>query len=328
MPTPYLLTGAGFTHNFGAPLSSQMWGFILNHVDGRVFPTLKNRMLGNFDFEDLYQKVMRESADVNEQAALTKAVTEAYGVLDEIVTDFNFVAGARRPINIYNVQHFISGFSTNDANPNFFFTLNQDLFIERHYYGNPDLMIPGVDHPPNCFTSNFRQPLGSSIGCRLPSEEQLSIRKKQIRDGFYYVKLHGSCNWVDASGSNKLVLGQGKADIVAQEPVLHWYFQLFQKALFSGDSRLMVVGYSFRDAHVNAIIAEAVKTYGLEVFLLTPNDPVAVRDALLHSQDGADIWGGITGYFQTTFGDLFPADETETPEWRAMQGRFFGRRIH
>jgi len=56
-----LLTGAGFTHNFGGFLANDMWAEIhnnfLRHYSGpdnsRVIKEIKN----NFNYEDLYQSI-------------------------------------------------------------------------------------------------------------------------------------------------------------------------------------------------------------------------------------------------------------------------------
>ena len=53
-----LLTGAGFTHNFGAPLASELWAAILNHEAVQNTPRVREAMLSDFDFESFYHRVI------------------------------------------------------------------------------------------------------------------------------------------------------------------------------------------------------------------------------------------------------------------------------
>ena len=324
----YFLTGAGFTHNFGAPLANQMWALILSYVDGTQTPELRQQLLDNFDFEDVYQQVMERDGDGAQRDALGAAVEQAYRVVDEIVTDFKFVNGSRYPVNIYKVQKLIGAFANNGGEPGYYFTLNQDLFVERQHYNDPRPSIPGIQPRSEWFTTNFRQPLSPPLFCKLPSAAELERYKREpMRDRFCYIKLHGSCNWRDAAGSNRMVLGRGKSQYIEREPLLAWYLDIFKTALGAGDARLLVAGYGFGDPHINAIIADAVSSANLRVFVLSPEQPSVFSEKLLRLERGREIWSGLGGYFQTTLAELFPANQDETPEWLVIQDRFFNRRI-
>lgn len=54
-------------------------------------------------------------------------------------------------------------------------------------------------------------------------------------------------------------------------PVLAWYQQEFHAYLRRGDSRLMVIGYGFRDDHINAAIIDAVTDHNLKLFIVSPD---------------------------------------------------------
>jgi hypothetical protein len=323
----YLLTGAGFTRNFGAPLADQMWALILSHVDSKGAPGLRARLLREFDFEDVFHQVM-VGATLEEQAALDSAVREAYQVVDDIVVSFTWVQGARYRVCLPMVQKLIGAFAGNGREPGFFFTLNQDLFVERHYYSGPMPSMPGVPDQAKWFSSNLRQPLGPALECRLPSEQQLqSAAALGIRDGFYYIKLHGSCNWRSAKGQGRMVLGRGKSQQIEQEPLLSRYFELFRNALGSADSRLLVIGYGFGDPHINAVISDAVSANGLELFVLSPQQPAQFKEDLESRERGPEIWRGIAAYFQIDLAELFPINQEVTAEWRYIQRRFFEQQI-
>lgn len=140
-----LLTGAGFTKNFGGPLARDLWGLIFNNPILDQAPNVRAALLKNFDFESVYSAIMsgarppfetgdREVGWDDQRNALGKAVNDAYEYIDMKVRDFSFRTDARYPVNIYKVQELISSFAGDPKKPGFFFTLNQDLFVERHYY--------------------------------------------------------------------------------------------------------------------------------------------------------------------------------------------------
>jgi SIR2-like domain len=86
-----------------------------------------------------------------------------------------------------------------------------------------------------------------------------------------YIKLHGSCNWNDGpSGGRILIMGGQKAVSIGQFPILTWYHQQFRNMLMRPGARLMVIGYSFSDAHINDAIMDAIKRGDLKLFLVDP----------------------------------------------------------
>ena len=141
-----LLTGAGFTKPFGGYLAKQMWAEILNQSEIRRHPQLRKMLLNNLDFESVYDEIQESNVDQEQKGALTDAVSRAYEQMDAILS--------RPDRRIAELAHgvcrsFIGRFGQ-ALNPNkrgFFFTLNQDLFIERFYHQDPEsLRIPGVYH--------------------------------------------------------------------------------------------------------------------------------------------------------------------------------------
>ena len=57
-----LLTGAGFTHNFGTPLASGMWAEIFNQTKIQSSQELRKRLLKDFDYESIYTKILNSNA--------------------------------------------------------------------------------------------------------------------------------------------------------------------------------------------------------------------------------------------------------------------------
>jgi hypothetical protein len=120
-----------------------------------------------------------------------------------------------------------------------------------------------------------------------------------------------------------MVIGHGKEGQIAAQPILAKYFDIFQTALIGESRRLLCVGYSFSDDHINAAIRAGVKT-GLQLYVLSPESPDGLAARLkTRGEEGEIIWRGLAGYFQTDFKTLFPADQSTTAEWKLLSERFF-----
>lgn len=120
-----------------------------------------------------------------------------------------------------------------------------------------------------------------------------------------------------------MVIGHAKQDQIAAQPILAEYFDCFKSVLAGAGRRLLCVGYSFADEHINTAIAEGIRT-GLRLYTLSPEAPDNLAGRLRGTQTGDRIWQGLAGYFQCDFKTLFPADQSTTAEWRMVQRQFFG----
>jgi SIR2-like domain len=151
------------------------------------------------------------------------------------------------------------------------FTLNQDTLLEQKYIpfvGPPKwgrAHLPGIKYLGN-------PQITGSVHDRMavmepnPSDFRLTVGVQP------YIKLHGSCNWNDGpSGGRILIMGGQKAVSINQFPILSWYHQEFRNMLMRPGARLMVIGYSFSDAHINDAIMDAIKQSDLKIFLVDPS---------------------------------------------------------
>jgi hypothetical protein len=151
------------------------------------------------------------------------------------------------------------------------FTLNQDTLLEQKYIpfvGGPKwgrAHLPGVKYLGNPqFTGSIHDRI--AIMEPNPSEFRLSPGVQP------YIKLHGSTNWNDGtSGGRILIMGGRKAVSIHQFSILSWYQQVFRDMLMRAGARLMVIGYSFGDVHINDAIMDAIKQSDLKVFLIDPS---------------------------------------------------------
>jgi len=321
--TNVLLTGAGFTHNFGAPLAEGMWSLIFNHSSITSNKRLQSLLRDNFDFEDAFHKVMSGNYSEEERSLINTVILEAYESIDKVVREWTFRSGAPYPVNIYKAQALIASFAGENRECGFFFTLNQDLFIERQYYNGPPPNLPGIRRPRDVtwFLPHFRQPVDKTSYCTLPGPDEVDqIAESGLQASkFCYVKLHGSHGWQSHDGSPKLVIGGGKEELISREPLLRWYFSLFEAVLNQPRRKLLVIGYGFRDLHVNQIIANAVKKHGLRLLILNPVSPAESQKYILVQEYGKEIWQGLEGYFPHSLIQLYPGDQSDTEAARNLR---------
>lgn len=64
-----------------------------------------------------------------------------------------------------------------------------------------------------------------------------------------------------------LVLGADKAKTIASNVVLRWYSELFDRDL-SEPVKLMIIGYGFRDPHINETLLKSARANHLKLFVI------------------------------------------------------------
>jgi hypothetical protein len=207
------------------------------------------------------------------QPATDKEGKRRYGLLVSALTGmFNGMGQAfmqrefefRNPPDIrYSLSSFLMRF---DA----IFTLNQDTLLEQKYIpfvGPPKwgrAHLPGTKHLGNA-------QLTGSVHDRIAVMEPNPSDFKLGPGVQPYIKLHGSTNWNDGPGGGRiLIMGGQKAVSIGHFPLLNWYHQEFREMLMRPAARLMVIGYSFSDAHINDAIMTAIEKSDLKVFLVDP----------------------------------------------------------
>lgn len=335
-----LLIGAGFTKNFGGLLAREMWAVIFNHEKIQAYPRIKQLMWDDskfFDYESIYDSIKENSYTDDEKEAFNDAVKSAYEYIDSNLIDI--IKDHPHPNELYNVENFISGFSetgsysytgTNHVTyyvypkinlKSFIFTLNQDLFFERLHDNHHEakLSIPGIKNNSEWFKTTFNRPLNLSDYYQLPNEEELNSIKQDILsdDNFFLIKLHGSFNWKSFDSTQKMgmVIGSGKIEQIQKEPLLNYYFEIFKEVLFKDNRRLLIIGYGFGDDHINGIIAEAARVYGLKIYVISPSPADKFKNKLIKEKKiGEDILQGISGYFPYKLTEIFPENSSITTQ--------------
>lgn len=328
---PVLLTGAGFTRNFGGYLATTMWSIIFNRPEIQRRPLLVTLLKSDFNYESAYAEVMygNQFSD-DDKEAMETAVAAAYGQLDQNVSDFSESIVSVPPVSISRVNNFIKrcGGEEGDNARGYFFTLNQDLFVERFYSGEQSLTIPGIRKTLS-IRGRGRQDLQDDDHFTLPTGHTLPQLQKSDADKLsssgrlHYVKLHGSMNWRGSDGRGAMVIGGNKLEHIDREPLLSWYYQTFRRILSLGDRRLVIIGYGFRDPHINEVIADSIGDRRLKLYVVTPAGPEKFWETLLLTPRGKDIWEGISGYFPYELKDVFSQD-WQTPAEREIRTAIFG----
>lgn len=324
-----LLTGAGFTRNFGGFLAEDMWAYIFNHPLVQQQQFVKELMLDDFDYESIYNKILFEPTgrlyNFVDREAIKKAVFDSYIELDKSIQNPSHAY----PVNHHNFMNFIERFADRDNETCYFFTLNQDIYMERHFTASAScrpLTLPGVLRKPNPADNNARkQDLRVEDFITLPNEEEVNRIKTATLSSseFHYVKLHGSFNWKSSNSTDVMVIGENKEDAIRREPILSWYFEIFRKVLAQSSVKLLVLGYSFRDKHINEIIADSLQLNGLRLYVLSPEKPSKFKERVAELPEGNVIWEGLNGYFNYNLAEIFPDDPIETPAHKVIIKRLF-----
>jgi hypothetical protein len=208
----------------------------------------------------------------------------------------------------YSVAHFLSMFDS-------IFNLNQDLLLDMRY--SIQVLTASGARWNGLEVSGMRPlPDPSLTGIAddpkrrwAPMEPPFSVTER-LQPHF---KIHGSSNWITADGRELLVMGGDKEFMIREHEVLRWYYQQFKQRLSIGGNRLMVIGYSFSDRHINEASTEAAQTgtltgmflvdpAGWDVLNPTPPHHIKVPNALEEVQR----LGGSTRLLSATFaGDAF-----------------------
>ncbi len=323
-----LLTGAGFTANFGTPVASQVHNLICNHTQVVADPALKALAETQPDYEQLYNTVVNGAYSPQNKTAIQTAVSSAYGQIDATLRRLHTPTASG--LSVLRVQELIGCFCVRNGQTGVCFTLNQDLYLERHQYNRGRPTLPGIRVPIEWFQPYSADAAATAFQAALPTAAQVSTfpaidtRPTDLA----YVKLHGSCNWTSAVRPQQMVIGTDKTGQIAAEPLLAWYFSQFRNALHAGDVRLLCIGYGFRDAHVNEVIADAMQSAGLRLFVMNPKPRAEFTTSLNSLSRGPELVRGLQGYFSHGLLQICPHDSGyRTSEWEYLCDLYFDGRF-
>ncbi len=259
------LLGAGFSHNWGGWLAPEIMGGVLGHLANH--PQVSAQVQEWPSFEDALSDAQER---FKEDAADRPYLDVVQGAVAGTFADMNRAFAARPGLEFGNMRaHSITDFLNHfDA----IFTLNQDLLLELHY--NNELSDPrrwaGHYYPGLQVPAGWRNAVGPFLGDRLAMQwSPAGEREVQARLQPIY-KLHGSANWRDGQGGTLMVLGGAKAHAIEEQAILRWYLEEFERYLLQPDTRIMVVGYGFRDQHIDDLLLRCWRRSQFRWFLVNP----------------------------------------------------------
>lgn len=166
----------------------------------------------------------------------------------------------------YSISTFLSRF---DA----IFNLNQDMLLELGYVPRiltaSNARLSGLEMPG---MKPVHDPTLTGIGDDYKRTWTPASPPFSVTPHFQpHYKIHGSSNWHTADGRRLLVIGGNKEFMIREHEILRWYYDEFRRQLMTGSTRLMVIGYSFSDRHINEAICEASQRGSLSgMFLVDP----------------------------------------------------------
>jgi len=294
----YLLTGAGFSRNWGCWLADEVFEYLL--ADPDLTPQIRGQLWRDKNSGGNYETsiaILRAQPD--QHKLLISIIAGMFNKMTAGYTGnpFSFEWTTARHLQI---QPFLQKFEA-------IFTLNQDTLLEHHYLTQfvpsrsdnrwSDWDMPGFTHA--------RHPSGSK-----------DSRARKVIDGTAfalqpgaqpYLKLHGSHDWVDKSGY-VLITGGNKETDIGEIPLLGAYLAHFRASICSVHARLMIIGYGFGDRHINSILLEAsrrgakffiVDTAGINVLdKRKDGDQIAQQ---LWDQIGLNVIGGSRRPLSSSF---------------------------
>jgi hypothetical protein len=268
-----LLTGAGFSRNWGGWLADEAFEYLLGCAE--VTPFIrhqlwmsKGRQLG---FEDTLREI-RELCAANPDDAHKGELKAFERMLEGMfhTMAIGFSGGEFEPRQSlqmpgpqpHPIRDFLCRF---DA----IFTLNQDTLLEQRYAQSN--LLEGSQ--------------GKWFGLQSPGVTEILVNgQKYAPPGLFkptdapfrtqdrtqpYYKLHGSSNWRSADSSALLILGGDKGNDISKVQLLSWYQMEFAR-LAQQSTKVMIIGYGFGDAHINDLLIAAASE-GAQFFIVDTN---------------------------------------------------------
>lgn len=286
-----LLTGAGFSKDCGGFLSDEMWAWIFNSAEVQGQPNVAATLRDETDYEIVYSRVHTGPGfDAKDRLAISAAVRRAYLLQDDAIRNFRG--------NSPRLREFVSIFQGQTANERgYFFTLNQDAFVERHFR-QLDLHYPGVPKHRASF-NGFAPYRGDMIAISSGGDVDMAAREDCAIGGkLHYVKLHGSLNWRSNAGDGVMIIGTQKDRLINGEELLRYYSLLFARVL-KETKILCVIGYSFRDDHINETLVNAIQNHALALCVISAASASHFRQSLKNcaGRHAGALLSGLAAYF-------------------------------
>ena len=258
--THFLLTGAGFSRNWGCWLADEVFEYLL--AEPQLSPMMRTQLWRDKNSQGNYETTIQ---------ALRDAAVAYKGQHEEDYRNFLSILGGM--FNQMRNTYVQSGFQFEKTSDRQYqiaqflyqfdaiFTLNQDTLLEHHYLtqfflGQSGGRWKGWDIPG---VHDLGKPLGNNPHYTATTLKRIDESGFSLQPQHQpYFKLHGSHNWTTKSGL-LLITGGNKETDIGRVPLLDWNLQQFRKSVCTEHTRLMIIGYSFGDRHINSILLKAAE---------------------------------------------------------------------
>jgi len=269
-----LLLGAGFSKNWGAPVASEFFNALIADAEVRTDKRIHD-LLWSFrrtNFEDALEQLQlaflqNPAANREPLLLLQRAISRVFERINNIFRrqDFELHQERLTQDRTRTVRDFLTKF---DA----IFTLNQDLLLEIHYFDQYHGLLAGKRRWNGGSLPGLKA-VGPITESTAPWSSRIwtpsgDLRVQQSSQLFF--KLHGSTNWRGAdSNAELMILGAGKRGAIGEIQLLDQYQRILADTLQGNGTRLTVIGYGFRDKHINETLVQAVRN-GLQMYVIDP----------------------------------------------------------
>jgi hypothetical protein len=288
----------------------------LSFYHSKVEP-LKSDNAGELDVKQQEKGTESEFGKLDAAGKINHIIIEARNfILKKMLNEDNVISKQdEHVVNIYK-QFYRKLLSRNSTLPRLsIFTTNYDLYSEKAM----DLL--GI-HYVNGFTGGICKFFNPTIfNYALAEKMDLSQSKWSVIDNFFYLyKIHGSVNWIEAEGENKLFkvreIQEASFDKLKDEATIMIHptplkynaslgspysdlFREFQRKLMVNNNILVTIGYSFSDEHINNLIFQAFTIPSFRLIVIgEPTEHNKIGE--LKKLDDPRIW---------IIGEEFPKDD-------------------
>lgn len=246
-----VLTGAGFSRVWDGLLAREFGEHIHSSPALEHYKAVRHKLL-TLDYD--YEQVLHDVRDMEAFAPFMQAMDDCFKLHDELIktTCEGFPCFMKLLADLYDA-----------ANGEFrFYTLNQDLLVERH----ADWKDRGIAMPMHCpgVEDTF-------LAGNCPAYENWPrVCDIRFQDGLEqensipYMKLHGSCHWRTPERERVLIAGRDKVEDAKRFPLLGRMLDDLEE--FCKDANVLVIGYGFLDKHIN----KALAFHGNRIFVVDP----------------------------------------------------------
>ena len=283
-----LLTGAGFTANFGSPLARQIYNILLNAAQVQHNEEIRELFLldeniKNSNYEAIYEQILSSVPNEDLKREFDNLLwTTFLNKVDFFSKTPQWVNYSGIKSQDYLLENFFIKFICS-KNKSIFFSLNQDLFIERQCSKlfkeyQPDnnhikSKLNGmkmVEHPVRHLqrlgvddaitTRNVHAPLEGDLIQHISESNKENAKvdlEKWMNEDIpytYYLKFHGSLDY-SYEKRRLFITGENKSGRIASCPLTQFYSEKFEQVLLEYPCKLIIIGYGFQDEHINKIIS-------------------------------------------------------------------------